>query len=56
MTKFNETKKEDILLMYRYFKRDNQQYRIKVFKNAITFSSDDSSEDSDSDDSVCSRE
>ena len=35
MTKLNETKIEDILLMYRYFKRVNQQYRGKVFKNAI---------------------
>ena len=36
MTKLNETKIEDILLMYRYFKRVNQQYRGKVFKNATS--------------------
>ena len=35
MTKLNETKIEDISLMYRYIKRVNQQYRGKVFKNAI---------------------
>ena len=35
MTKLNETKIEDIILMYRFFKRVNQQNRGKVFKNAI---------------------
>ena len=36
MTKLNETKIEDISLMYRYIKRVNQQYRGKVLKMQLT--------------------
>ena len=35
MTKLNETKVEDISLMYKYFKRINQQYRGKLFNNLM---------------------
>ena len=35
MTKLNEIKVEDIILMYKYFKRINQQYRGKLCNNEI---------------------
>ena len=35
MTKLNETKVEDMILRYKYFKRINQQYRGKLFNNVI---------------------
>ena len=35
MTKLKETKVEDIILMYNYIKRINQQYRGKLFNNVI---------------------
>ena len=35
MTKLKETKVEDIILMYNYLKRINQQYNGTLFNNVI---------------------
>ena len=35
MTKLNDTKIKDILLMYQFYKRINHQYSGKIFKNIV---------------------
>ena len=34
--KLNETKRDDIILMYKYFKRLQVQYRHKIFGNILS--------------------